>query len=348
MTDSPSLSPAPASVDELEDRLSEPTSRLVAALAGLSGDIMFLGVGGKMGPTMARMARRASDLATTRRKIIGVSRFSSPDARQKLEDAGVETIVCDLLDETALAALPDAANVISMTGFKFGASQSPATAWGMNCFLGGVIGRRFRGSRIAAFSTGNVYPLVPATGGGSVETDPPRPIGEYATTALGRERMFEFMSARHGTPLVLLRLNYATEMRYGVLVDLCRQVWEGRPIDVSMGYVNVIWQRDASVMALESLLHAAAPPKIINIAGPEILSVRAVCEEFGRLLGKTVEIVGSESPDALLNNGSLGHELLGRPSVSAEQLIRWTADWVARGGESLGKPTHFEARDGKF
>lgn len=339
---------APQSIDDLEDRLSEPTDRLVKALSQLPGDIMFLGVGGKMGPTMARMARRAADLSGTRRKIFGVSRFSSTAVRENLEASGVETIACDLLDEAALAALPDAPNIISMTGFKFGASQTPATAWGMNCFLGGVIGRRFHKSRIAAFSTGNVYPLVPAASGGSVETDPPRPIGEYATTALGRERMFEFMSARYGTPLVLLRLNYATEMRYGVLVDLCRQVYEGREIDVSMGYVNVIWQRDASAMALESLGHAATPPRIVNLAGPEILRVRAVCEEFGRLLDRPARIVGTESPDALLNNGSLGHELLGRPTVSAAELIRWTADWVSRGGESLGKPTHFEARDGKF
>lgn len=309
---------------------------------------MLLGVGGKMGPTLTRLARRASDLSGTRRRVIGVSRFSSPEARASLEACNVETIACDLLDEEALAALPDVPNVISMTGFKFGATQSPATAWGMNCFLGGVIGRRFRASRLAAFSTGNVYPLVPFVGGGSVETDPPRPIGEYAITALGRERMFEFMAARYHTPLALLRLNYATEMRYGVLVDLCRQVYEGRPIDVSMGYVNVIWQRDAAAMALEALAYAAVPPRIINLAGPELLSVRAVCQEFGRLLGKPAQIVGQESPDALLNNGTLGHELLGRPTVSAVQLIRWTAEWVARGGESLGKPTHFEARDGKF
>ena len=309
---------------------------------------MILGVGGKMGPTMARLARRASDAARTPRRVYGVSRFSQPAAREQLEACGVETISCDLLDETALAALPDVPNIVSMAGFKFGASQSPATAWGMNVLMPGLIGRRFKASRIAAFSTGNVYPLVPVASGGSRETDPVGPIGEYATTALGRERMFGFGSQQYGTPVAILRLNYASEMRYGVLVDLCRKVWAGEQIDVSMGYVNVIWQRDANAMALEALLHCASPPRVINIAGPEILSVREVCTEFGRLLGKPAKFTGQEASDALLNNGSYGHDLLGAPTISAGQLIAWTADWVARGGELLGKPTHFEARDGKY
>jgi len=339
---------APTTVAQLEDELSAPNAAVVRALSELAGDILVLGVGGKMGPTLARMAVRASQQAGLSRRVIGVSRFSSAAARQQLADAGVETIACDLLDERALERLPDAPLVICMTGLKFGAASNPALTWAMNCYLPALISRRYRESRIAVFSSGNVYGTVPVETGGSAETDAANPIGEYAITVLGRERMFEYFSRERGLPVALLRLNYATELRYGVLVDLARKVLAGEPVDLAMGYVNVIWQAEANAMALISLLHAATPPRILNIAGPEILRVRDVCEEFGRLFGKPNEFVGQESPDALLNNAARSYELLGRPVVPAQQMIRWTADWVQRGGASLGKPTHFESRDGKF
>jgi nucleoside-diphosphate-sugar epimerase len=338
----------PKDVADLDERLSRPTPSLVDVFSRLSGDIILLGVGGKMGPTMARMARRASDQAGQKRRIIGVSRFSNPRAPQQLEEWGVETIAADLFDESAVAALPDAENVVYLASFKFGATARPHMTWATNCYVPAVVCRRYADSRIAAFSTGNVYGLTPVEKGGSRESDPLSPVGDYAMAAVGRERMFQFFSDRQNTPVALLRLNYATEMRYGVLVDLARQVSEGQTIDLSMGHANVIWQGDANAMALASLAHVATPPHVINIAGPEILSVRQVCRRFGELLDRPVAFSGEESPDALLSDGSHGWELFGRPAVSADTLIAWTADWVRRGGESLGKPTHFESRDGTF
>lgn len=301
-----------------------------------------------MGPTLARLAKRASDAAGRSRRVIGVSRFSSPRARQSLEEAGVETISCDLLDADAVARLPEVPNVIFMTGYKFGLAQNPAMAWAMNCYAPALVARRYRESRIVAFSTGNVYGLVPVTSGGSVETDEPRPDGEYAMTALGRERMFQHFALAQGTRTALLRLNYATELRYGVLVDMALDVWHERPIHLSMSYVNVIWLADANALTLAAFSQVASPARIINLAGGEILRVREVCERFGEYFGKQPIFVGQESDRALLNHGIGGHQLLGAPRVSADQMIRWTAAWVARGGENLGKPTHFQVRDGKF
>jgi nucleoside-diphosphate-sugar epimerase len=301
-----------------------------------------------MGPTLARMARRASELAGTPRKIIGVSRFSSPGLAESLNRAGIETIPCDLLDEDAVARLPDAPLVISMSGFKFGSQSNPPLTWAMNCYVPALVSRRYRGSRIVSFSSGNVYAHVPVSGGGSIESDEPRPVGEYAISVLGRERMYEYFSRTLSIPMALLRLNYATELRYGVLVDLARMVWNNEAIDVAMSHVNVIWQADANAMSLQMLEHVATPPRVMNIAGPEILRVRDVCEEFGRLLNRTPRFIGVERPDALLNNAARSHALFGRPQVTVQQLIRWTADWVREGGDSLNKPTHFESRDGKF
>ena len=283
-----------------------------------------------------------------KRRVIGVSRFSSAEVRRRLESWGVETIACDLLDEVQVQQLPAAENVVSMTGLKFGTQANPALSWAMNCYAPALICRQFRHSRVVAFSSGNVYPLMPATRGGSVETDPPGPVGEYAITVLGRERMFEYFSREWGIPLALLRLNYATELRYGVIVDLARQVLREETIDIGMGFVNVIWQGDANAMALQALEHVATPPFMLNVAGPEILCVREVAAELARLLGRSLRLHGVEAPDALLNNASRSHLLFGPPEVGAERIIRWTADWVARGGEHLGKPTHFESRDGTF
>jgi nucleoside-diphosphate-sugar epimerase len=235
-----------------------------------------------------------------------------------------------------------------MTGMKFGSTGQEARTWAMNCWLPGLVCDRFRRSRIVAFSTGNVYGLTPATRGGSVETDPLAPAGDYAMSCVGRERIFEHFSRTFQIPIVLLRLNYAVEMRYGVLVDLAQRVWAGQPVGLSMGSFNAVWQADANAAALAALAHTASPPRVLNLAGPELLSVRRVAEAFGLLFGKPVVFEGEESADALLSNGQLGHRLFGYPRVGAGQMIHWIADWVRRGGETLGKPTHFEVRDGKF
>jgi len=335
-------------VEQLERLLSEPTEAVVETMRRLQGDLLLLGVGGKIGPTLARMARRASDAAGIERRVIGASRFSTPGLREQLEANGIDTIRCELLDRRQLDALPEVPNVIYMAAMKFGSTGQEPLTWAMNAYLPGMVCERFRHSRIVAFSTGNVYGMVPVGQGGSVETDELRPDGDYAMSCLGRERMFAYFSEKLDLPVVLLRLNYATEMRYGVLVDLARQVMAGESIDLAMGYFNAIWQGDANAMTLRAFDHLAVPPRAVNVAGPEQISVREVVEQFGRLMHGSVRFTGSEAPDALLSNGRLGYELLGRPSVSVEQMVRWIADWQLRGGPTLDKPTHFQSRDGKF
>jgi hypothetical protein len=335
-------------VEQLEELLSRPTPAVVAAMGRLEGDLIVLGVGGKIGPTLARMARRASDAAGVRRRIIGAARFSSPALQQRLEAQGIETIRCDLLEREQLEALPEVPNVLYLAAMKFGSTGQEARTWAMNAYLPGMVCEKFRRARIAAYSTGNVYPLAPAERGGSVESDPPGPVGDYALSCLGRERIFDYFSRTFQIPVSLIRLNYANELRYGVLVDLAEKVLSGRPVELGMGYFNAIWQGDSNALTLLALEHAAVPPFVINVAGPETLSVRRVAEQFGRLLCKPVGFVGSESPDALLSNARLAYELFGRPLVSEAQMIGWIADWQLRGGPTLGKPTHFESRDGKF
>jgi hypothetical protein len=336
------------SVERLEELLSEPTPGVIDTLTRLDGDLILLGVGGKMGPTLARMARRASDAAGVRRRIIGVTRFSADGLEEQLHAQGIETVRCNLLDQEQLNRLPDAPNVVFMAGMKFGSTGQEALTWAMNSYLPGIVARKYRHSRIVAFSTGNVYGLTPVHLGGSREDGMLNPVGEYAMSCVGRERIFEHFSRSLGIPLALLRLNYATEMRYGVLVDLAEQVQAGRPIDLAMGHLNAIWQADASAMALCAFAHVSSPPFVVNIAGPELLSVRHVAEEFGRLLGRPVCFQGTEAGDALLSNGQQGHRLFGYPRVGAGQMIRWIADWIGRGGPTLGKPTHFEDREGRF
>jgi hypothetical protein len=265
-----------------------------------------------------------------------------------LRQWGISTLAADLLDREELKRLPDVENVIYMAGMKFGSSGNEPLTWAMNCYLPGMVCERFAHSRIAAFSTGNVYGLVPAGGGGSIETDLPNPVGDYAMSCLGRERMFQYCSEVMKIPVALLRLNYAVEMRYGVLLDIAKKIAAGQPVDVSMGYVNVIWQGDANAMAILSLEQATSPAKILNLAGPEILRIVEVAEEFGKLLGKPVKFSGVEAEDALLSNGQEVYRLFGKPRIGMKQVIGWVADWVKRGGETLEKPTHFEARDGKF
>jgi hypothetical protein len=346
----PIIEPSSAihSVEELEDLLSEPTPGVIDTLGRLEGDILLLGVGGKMGPTLARMAKRASDAAGVRRQVIGVSRFSSGELEHQLQAQGIQTIRCDLLDPAQLARLPDAPLVVFMTGMKFGSTGQEALTWAMNSYLPGMVSQRYQRSRLVAFSTGNVYGMTPITLGGSLESDPLNPVGEYAQSCLGRERIFEHFSRSLGTPMALLRLNYATELRYGVLLDLAQRVHRGEVIDLAMGAFNVIWQADANAMSLRAFEHVSSPPLVLNVAGPELLSVRRVSEQFGRLLGKAVSFRGNEAGDALLSNGQLGHRLFGYPRVGVQQMQQWIADWVQRGGASLGKPTHFEVRDGQF
>jgi len=336
------------STEQLDDLLSTPTPGVIEALAKLDGDILILGVGGKMGPTLARMAVRASREGGIKRRVIGAARFSNPELPGWLQKHGVEPLTCDLLDPEQIDRLPEAAHVVVMTALKFGSSQRAGDTWAVNCWMPANFCRRFADSRMAAFSTGNVYPLTPLALGGSVENDPLAPVGEYAASCVGRERMYEYFSRSAGTRVSILRLNYACELRYGVLVDLARQILAGEPIDLRMGAVNVIWQGDANAMALHSLAHAATPPFVVNIAGPEMLSVRRICQQLGDRLGQSPVFVGEESGEALLSNGQLGHRLFGYPRVSIEQLCDWIADWVKGGGEMLAKPTKFQVRDGKF
>jgi nucleoside-diphosphate-sugar epimerase len=335
-------------VRALEELLSEPPGYVIDTMRHLDGDLLVLGVAGKMGPTLARMAHRASVLAGTPRRIIGAARFSDDTQREALQSLGIETVRCDLLDERDVERLPDAANIVFMAGRKFGSTGQESLTWAMNTHVPALVCRRFPESRIVAFSTGNVYGLTGVGRGGSTEAEMPRPVGEYAMSCLGRERIFEYFSASFGTRALVLRLNYAVEMRYGVLIDLARRIAAGETIDVTMGYFNVIWQAEANAMALASLAHVSAPPLTLNIAGPEELSVRDVATQLAELLNRSASFSGQEAGDALLSNGSEAWSLFGKPRVSARQLIEWTADWVRRGGVMLGKPTHFESRDGGF
>lgn len=332
----------------LDDLLSEPTPGVVETMRRVEGDLMVLGAAGKMGPTMCRLARRATDAAGVPRRIIAVSRFSTPGAQAALEAQGIETIACDLLDDEALRALPDAPNVIYMTGMKFGATDNAARTWAMNTYLPARAALRYRESRIAAFSSGNVYGMVAVASGGSREGDTLRPVGEYAMTAVGRERMLEYMSVTHRIPMTIIRLNYACELRYGVLVDIARWVWEGAEIDLAMGHFNVIWQRDANAFTLQSLEYAASPPLVLNVTGPEILSIEDVAKRFGALMGKTPRFRGEPGTECLLNNAAGAFERFGKPTIGVDTMIPWIADWVMRGGENLNKLTHFDVVNGQF
>jgi nucleoside-diphosphate-sugar epimerase len=335
-------------VEQLEALLSLPNDKDVAAMRSLEGDLLILGVGGKMGPSLARRARRAIDLAGVTKRVIGVARFSTGGLARELESAGIETIQSDLLESGALAALPDVPNVVFMAAKKFGTTGAEHSTWAMNTFLPGLVAERFRASRIVAFSTGNVYPLRPIEQGGAIETTPVAPVGEYGQSALGRERMFEYGSDRWHTPVTLLRLNYAVELRYGVLLDIGLAVKEGRPVDLRMGVVNVIWQGDANSVCLRSFAHCQTPPLVLNLTGPETLPVRYIAERFGEHFGVQPLWQGVEAPNALISNASKVQQLFGYPSVSPNDIIDWTADWIARGGPTLNKPTHFQMRDGKF
>src|SRR5882762_1411941 len=336
-------------VAELQERLSRPEDGDASAIGALRGDLLILGAGGKMGPSLARLARRAADLAGTRRRIIAVARFSNTDLPAELAAQGIETIPCDLLEPRALNRLPDIPNVIFMAARKFDTSGAEHLTWAMNTYLPGLVAERYRDSRIVAFSTGNVYPLRSQSQGGALESTLVGPVGEYAQSALGRERMFEHGSARWGTRVAILRLNYAVELRYGVLVDVGRAVFEQRPISLSMPFVNVIWQRDANSWCLRSFAHCQSPPLVLNITGPETLSVRDVALEFGRHFGVgPIFLSDGEGSTALLSDASRALTLFGRPTATPAEIIEWTAHWIRQGGATLNKPTHFQTRDGRF
>ncbi|MDW8290833.1 MAG: NAD-dependent epimerase/dehydratase family protein [Armatimonadota bacterium] len=348
MAQAETSAPPISSVEDLEERLSRPTAEVVQLFREWQGDLLVLGVAGKMGPTLARMARRAMDEAGNRAKVIGVARFSQPRVRERLEAAGVHTVACDLLDAEAVQSLPEAPNVVFMAGMKFGTTGAEPLTWAMNTVVPASVAHRFRQSRMVVFSTGNVYPLMPVTSGGATEETPPAPIGEYAQSALGRERVFQYFSARYGTPMVLFRLNYAVELRYGVILDVAQKVWRGEPVPLTMGCVNVIWQGDACAWALRCLPLAQSPPLILNATGPETVSVRSLAQRLGNLMGRQPRYEGEEAPNALLSNAGKAHRLFGYPLVAVDTVIEWTAHWVMRGLPTLDKPTHYEVRDGRF
>ena len=336
-------------IEELDDALSQPAPGVLNALRAVDGDVMVLGAGGKMGPTLARMVRRGLDeIGHTQRRVIAVSRFSSASARQGLKWYGVETISCDLMDRGAVAALPDVANVIFMAGHKFGTSDAPQLTWVMNTLVPAIVAERFEKSRIVVFSTGCVYPLVPVDGPGSREDDALGPPGEYANSCVGRERVFSHFAKQNGTNMLMFRLCYAIDLRYGVLCDVASKVLQGLPVDVTMGTANVIWQGDASARAIQCLAHVETPPTLLNITGIERVSIRLLAQRFGELLKREPIITGKESDTAWLWDASRSYQLFGPPTVSLEEMIEATAQWQHHGGAMLGKPTHFETRDGRF
>ncbi len=333
-------------VDErtLEEMLSEPSEGTREVLAQTKGDFLVLGAGGKMGPTLAMMLRRA----TSGRKVFAVSRYSDCDVRARIEERGIETIEADLLDEAAYDDLPNVPNVFFLAGMKFGATGNQPLTWAMNVHVPALVAKRYARSRIVALSTGNVYPFTPVDGSGSREEDAPCPVGEYAQSCLGRERMFEYFSQVHGTAATLIRLNYANEPRYGILVDLTKKILRDEPIDVTMGFVNVIWQGDANNYIAQSLSIATCPPAILNVAGPDVIRVRDLAIRIGRRLGKEPRFASQEAATALLSDSSSCVERFGPPATSLDEMIAHIVDWVAAGKAVLNKPTKYDVRDGKF
>ncbi|MDH3652579.1 MAG: hypothetical protein OEQ53_23000, partial [Saprospiraceae bacterium] len=335
-------------LQELNEHLTAPSPGLISDIAELNGDILILGIGGKMGPSLGVLARRALDAVKKDANVFGISRFSNKEVQEQLEHSGIKTIAGDLLDEDFLASLPKSENVIFMAGQKFGTQDGEPFTWAMNTYLPGRIAHYFRKSRIVVFSTGNIYPLVSIDSGGASEKMRPGPLGEYAQSCLGRERIFQHFASIHQTPLLIFRLNYALDLRYGVLSDVARAVWNEDPIDLTMGYVNVIWQGDANTYALRSLLHCNCPSTVLNITGPETIAIRWLAEEFGRLLNREPNFVSAPAQTALLSNATEAYERFGKPNVPLTDMIQWTADWIESGGTDLNKPTHFQERQGKF
>lgn len=338
----------PTNISELREELTAPTEASLAAVRNLNGDLLILGAGGKMGPSLALLAQRSIQAANLPYRVHCVSRFSAPDAAAELTEHGILVTSRDLLESNALSALPDTPNVIFMAGMKFGSTGAEPLTWMLNTFLPGLVARRFAQSRFVALSTGNVYPFTPVSGGGATEQTAPEPRGEYAQSCLGRERVFEYAAQQYGTPVAIIRLNYANDLRYGVLHDIAQRVLNEQPVDVSMGSVNVLWQGDANRMILQSFSQCANPACFINLAGPETVSVRWIAQRFGELYRSEPIITGAENTTALLSNSALSMRLFGYPHITLDEMIEWTAAWVKQGGVSLYKPTHFETRNGRF
>ena len=334
---------------DLEDFISTPSKEMIALMKRLEGDIMILGVAGKMGVTMAMLAARAVKAAGVAKKVYGVARFSDEEARSKLERCGVETITCDLMDQNAVSALPQVRNVVFMAGRKFGTQGSEDLTWAMNVLAPSYSAEHFKNSRITVFSTGCVYPLVSAEEGGCTEDVQPEPVGEYSQSCLGRERIFEYSARKNHTEILLFRLNYSIDLRYGVLHDIAMPIWNGEKVNNAVSHFNAVWQGSANEIALRSLELAADPVNILNVTGPETVSTVEVAEEFGRIFGKKVEYMYPESGKrCYLNNAGKMLKLFGAPSVDMQQMIQWQAKWIMDGGKSINKPTHFEVNNGKF
>lgn len=334
--------------EQLDDALSAPPVRLVEMMRRIDGDLVILGVGGKMGPTLARMARRAADAAGKPRRIIGAARFSEAGLERQLQQCGVETIRCDLLDLDSLRRLPDAPNIVYLVGMKFGTTGREAQTWAINTAVPTLVSQRYRGVRMVALSSGNVYGLSSIARGGAKEADGLEPVGEYAMSAVGRERIFQHYAEAHSTPTAIIRLFYAFELRYGVPVDIAQKIVRGEAIDLAMGHASVIWQGDANAQALLALEHVATPARPINVSGPRIVRIRDVAQRLAARLGREPRFTGVEADSAIVCDTSLSQQLFGPPEVELDQALDWVADWVQRGGASLGKPTHFEDRRGRF
>jgi hypothetical protein len=333
---------------ELEDALARPSERDLEFIRRLDGDVLIVGAGGKMGPSLARRVRRALTQTGSPHRVLAASRFSSREAREALEADAIETRVCDLLDPAQISALPRCRNVLFLAGRKFGTLDRTDLTWATNTVVPARVAEHFSSSRLVVFSTGNIYPLVPAAGPGSREDDLPAPIGEYAQSCLGRERVVEFVSHERGTPALIYRLNYAVDLRYGTLVDIARKVLDGEAIDLTMGFFNAIWQGDANSYALRSLELCSSPPFVLNVTGPELIGVREMAQWFGSVFKRTPRFTSTEGSLALLSDSSRCRARPGEPEVPLPILRQWVADWVQHGGTLLNKPTHFEVTDGRF
>ena len=342
------MTKAPLNDHDIEQLLSQPTPGVVDAVKRLEGDFMVLGVGGKMGTTTAVMMRRALDAAGKKAKVYGVSRFSRPEAKTELEQCGIIPVSCDLADAAQVAKLPEAANVEYLAGQKFGTDSAPDETWIQNTVVPSYVAQKFRNSRIVVFSTGCVYPFTPVGGRGAVESTPVAFLGEYASTCVGRERVFTHYARKYGTKELIFRLNYSVELRYGVLVDIGQRVLAGESVDITMNVFNLIWQGDACARAIECLLHVENPPKILNVTGPEKITLREVAERFGRIFGRAPSFTGTPADSAWHSDASESTRLFGPVTKSLDEMIGMVADHLKAGGHLLGKPTHFETRDGKF
>lgn len=335
-------------IEQLYQELLKPSDILISDIEKLDGDILILGAGGKMGPALAKLTKQAIDKAGINKKVMAASRFSEPGLQNELNLLGIETYATDLLEDNQLHQLPDAKNVLYLAGQKFGTTGKESFTWAMNAYLPGRVAQKYKNSRIVVFSTGNVYPLSPVSLGGLAEDHPTGPVGEYAQSCLGRERIFQYSSAKYNTPIFIYRLNYANDVSYGVLLEIAKSVNEEKPIDLSMGHVNVIWQGDANEMAIRALHHCAVPAKIVNITGHETISVRWAAQQFGKLFGKTPQFINEEKSTALLSNAAESVRLFGYPRVTVKQMIEVLADWIKQGGKTINKPTHFQEREGQF